>query len=72
MATLAQLQDHIKKAKSNLAETEKKSENPKNDLDVRKKSKKVKRLSRKAAKIVFKEKMAAEKKKSKKEKKSAS
>lgn len=71
MATLATLKDTIKKAKADLAEANKKSDSDKAYLDIRKKKKKVKRLTRKSAKLVFKEKMVEEKKKPKKERKAA-
>ena len=70
MATLDQLKIHIQKAKAGFSETAKKAENPKNDLVVRRKLKKVKRLERKVAKITATEKMIEEKKKPKKERKS--
>jgi len=71
MATLDQLKIHIQKAKAEFSETAKKAENPKNDLVVRRKLKKVKRLERKVAKITATEKMIEEKKKPKKERKSS-
>jgi len=71
MATLDQLKTHIEKAKTELSDAIKKSEDKKNDLTSRQKRKKVKRLERKVAKITATEKMAEEKKKPKKERKSA-
>ena len=71
MATLDQLKIHVDKAKTEFSKTAKKAEDPKNDLVVRRKLKKVKRLERKVAKITATEKMAEEKKKPKKERKSA-
>ena len=70
MATLDQLKIHIEKAKTEFSETAKKAEDPRNDLAVRQKLKKVKRLERKVAKMTATEKMAEEKKKPKKERKS--
>lgn len=61
MATVEKLKTHISKAKNDLAETLKKAENPKLSSDVRKKKKKVKRLSRKVSRIVYMEKKLAEK-----------
>ena len=71
MATLDQLKIHIEKAKAEFSEIAKKAEDPKNDLIVRRKLKKVKRLERKEAKITATEKMIEEKKKPKKERKSS-
>ena len=71
MATLDQLKIHIEKAKAEFSEIAKKAEDPKNDLVVRRKLKKVKRLERKVAKITATEKMIEEKKKPKKERKSS-
>ena len=71
MATLDQLKTHIEKAKTELSDAIKKSEDKKNALTSRQKRKKVKRLERKVAKITATEKMAEEKKKPKKERKSA-
>ena len=71
MATLDQLKIHIEKAKAEFSEIAKKAEDPKNDLVVRGKLKKVKRLERKVAKITATEKMIEEKKKPKKERKSS-
>ncbi len=61
MATVEKLKTHISKAKKDLAEIVKKAENPKLSLEVRKKKKKVKRLSRKVSKIAYMEKKLAEK-----------
>ena len=66
MATAAKLKEHIAKAKKELDEESKKAEDTKNDLDVRKKKKKFKRLTRKVASIAYREKMAEDKKKKKK------
>ena len=71
MATLEQLKVHIEKARTELLETTKKIEDPKNDPATRQKRKKVKRLERKVAKITATAKMAEEKKKPKKERKSS-
>ena len=71
MATLDQLKIHIEKAKAEFSEIAKKAEDTKNELDVRRKLKKVKRLKRKVAKITATEKMIEEKKKPKKERKSS-
>ena len=71
MATLDQLKTHIAKAKTELSDSIKNTEDKKNDLVSRQKRKKVKRLERKVAKITATEKMAEEKKKPKKERKSA-
>jgi uncharacterized membrane-anchored protein YhcB (DUF1043 family) len=72
MVTLEKLQEHIAKSKSQLAEEVKKAENPSLSLDVRKKKKKVRRLTRKAGKMIYTAKKAEEKKKSKKSLKEAS
>lgn len=61
MATVEKLKVHISKAKKDLAEIVKKAENPKLSHEVRKKKKKVKRLSRKVSKIAYMEKKLAEK-----------
>ncbi len=66
MATAAKLKEHISKAKNELSETSKKADDPKNNLAVRMKKKKLKRLSRKFAGIAYNEKMAEDKKKKKK------
>lgn len=71
MVTLDQLKTHIEKAQSASADAAKKAEDPKNDLAVRLKRKKVKRLQRKASKIDAAAKMIEEKKKPKKERKKA-
>ena len=71
MATMDQLKTHIAKAKTELSDSIKNTEDKKNDLVSRQKRKKVKRLERKVAKITATEKMAEEKKKPKKERKSA-
>ena len=70
MATLEKLKVHIMKSQTKLAEGIKKSEDPSKCLEVRKLKKNVKRLSRKAGKIVYSEKMAALKKIKKKDRKS--
>ena len=70
MATLEKLKEHITKSRTKLAEGVKKSDDPSKRLEVRKLKKKVKRLSRKAGKIVFFEKMAALRKIKKKDRKS--
>ncbi len=67
MATLEQLKGHIDKAKSKVDEAVKSAGDNKYDANVRKTKKKFKRLSRKAGKIVYMEKMKAEKSKKKKE-----
>ena len=67
MATLESLTTHITKAKKNLQEEIKKTDNPKNSTDVRARQKKVKRLTRKSNKLEATAKMAEEKKKPKKE-----
>jgi len=72
MVTLEKLKEHITKAKSQLAEEVKKTENPALSLDVRKKKKKVRRLTRKAGKMIYTAKKAEDKKKSKKSLKEAS
>lgn len=66
MADAAKLKKHIEKAKSELADEIKKADNPKDSADVKKRKKKVKRLSRKVAGITYNEKMAADKMKKKK------
>ncbi len=66
MVTLEKLKDHIKKAKKQLDEEVKKAENPKVSATVREKKKKVKRLTRKANKMLYIEKKAEDKRKSKK------
>ena len=71
MATMDQLKTHIAKAKTELSDSIKNTEDKKNDLVSRQKRKKVKRLERKVAKITATEKMAEEKKKPKKERKAA-
>ena len=65
MADAAKLKEHIAKAQTELADEIKKADNPKDNLDVRKRKKKVKRLSRKIASIAYDEKMAADKMKKK-------
>ena len=65
MANAAKLKEHIEKTKTELAEESKKASDPKNNLDVRKKKKKFKRLSRKVASIAYNEKMATDKMKKK-------
>ncbi len=71
MATLESLKTHITKAKKNLQEEVKKTDDPRNNLDVRARRKKVKRLTRKSNKITATALMAEEKKKPKKERKAA-
>ncbi len=66
MATLEQLKTHISTAKEKTAEAKKKAGENKYDSNLRGTRKKVKRLARKAAKIVYMEKMKEEKKKKKK------
>ncbi len=66
MATLEKIREHIATSKSKVAEEIKKAEAPENSLDVRRQKKKLKRLTRKASKMVYFEKKAEEKKKSKK------
>ena len=66
MATAAKLKEHISKAKKELSEASKKADDQKNNLAVRMKKKKLKRLSRKVAGIAYNEKMAEDKKKKKK------
>lgn len=61
MATLEQLKGHIDKAKSEADEAVKNAGDNKYDATVRKTKKKFKRLSRKAGKIVYFEKMKADK-----------
>ena len=61
MATKEKLKTHLDKAKEQLKEISKKSGNAKQNPDVRKKKKKVKRLARKVAKITYMEKKLAEK-----------
>ena len=53
MATVEKLQEHLKKAQSNLAEASKKDDAG----EIRKQKKKTKRLARKASKITATEKM---------------
>ena len=69
MANVEKLQEHLKKAKSNLAESAKKDGNV---VEVRNLKKKTKRLARKSNRIVATEKMAELKKKKKKDRKSGS
>ncbi len=68
MANVEKLQEHLKKAKTNLAESSKKGDDA---GAVRKLKKKTKRLARKSNKIVATEKMAELKKKKKKDRKEA-
>ncbi|MDA0690828.1 MAG: hypothetical protein O3A78_07610 [Nitrospinae bacterium] len=70
MATLEKLREHVKKSQTTLADEVKKSEDASKSLEVRKLKKKVKRLSRKAGKIVFDEKMSVLRKTKKKDRKS--
>ena len=67
MATLEQLKGHIEKARTQTDEAAKKAGDNKYDANLRKTKKKFKRLSRKAGKIVYMEKMKVEKSKKKKE-----
>ena len=60
MANVEKLQEHLKKAKSNLAESAKKGDDV---VAARKLKKKTKRLARKSSKITATEKMAELKKK---------
>ncbi|MFQ5449394.1 MAG: hypothetical protein ACE5E9_02130 [Nitrospinaceae bacterium] len=71
MATLEQLKKHIAKSKNDLTENIKKAEDPGKCVEVRKIKKRVKRLTRKVAKIAYFEKKAEERKKSKKDRKAA-
>ncbi|OGW16448.1 MAG: hypothetical protein A3K09_00530 [Nitrospinae bacterium RIFCSPLOWO2_12_FULL_47_7] len=64
MATVEKLKKHLDKAKEQLSEL--KTKNAKQNPDVRKKKKKVKRLARKCAKITYMEKKLAEKSSKKK------
>lgn len=66
MADAAKLKEHISKAKTELADEIKKADNPKDSADVKKRRKKVKRLTRRIASIAYDEKMAADKMKNKK------
>lgn len=66
MATLEQLKTHISTTSTKLVEAKKKAGDSKYNLEVRKIRKKVKRLSRKAGKIVYMEKKKEEKAKKKK------
>ncbi|MGP0566522.1 MULTISPECIES: hypothetical protein [unclassified Nitrospina] len=67
MATKEQLKGHIDKAKSAKEEAKKKAGDNKYDSNLRQSKKKFKRLTRKVAKIDYREKMLAEKGKKKKE-----
>jgi len=69
MANVEKLQEHLKKAKSNLTESAKKGDDA---VAVRKLKKKTKRLARKSSKITATEKMAELKKKKKKDRKEGS
>ena len=69
MATVEKLQEHLKKAQSNLAEAAKKAGDA---VEIRNLKKKTKRLARKASKITATEKMAELKKKKKKDRKTTS
>lgn len=71
MATIESLTAHITKAKKNLQAEITKTDDPKYNLDVRERRKKVKRLTRKSSKLTATVKMAEEKKKPKKERKAA-
>jgi len=71
MVTLDQLKGHIDKAQTKAGEAVKKAGDSKYDLEARKARKKLKRLTRKAAKMVYFEKNTELKKKSKKERKAA-
>ncbi|TDJ60849.1 MAG: hypothetical protein E2O41_01570 [Nitrospina sp.] len=66
MPTLEKLKELIPTARKKVDEAAKKASDPKNDLEVRSKKKKLKRLTRKAAKIVYMAKKKEEKKKKKK------
>ena len=68
MVTQEKLQEHILRAKSNLADAIKKASDNRYDLETRKLRKKYKRLTRKNEKIAFAKQKAAEKGKHKKEK----
>jgi len=70
MATLEKLKEHVKKSRTALTEVAKKSDDASKSPEARKLKKKVKRLSRKAGKIVFNEKMAERRKTKKKDRKS--
>jgi CRISPR/Cas system-associated endoribonuclease Cas2 len=70
MATLEKLKEHVKKSQTALTEEVKKAEDASKSQEVRKLKKKVKRLSRKAGKMVFFEKMAERRKTKKKDRKS--
>ena len=69
MATVEKLQEHLKKAQSNLAEAAKKAGDA---VEIRNLKKKTKRLARKASKITATEKMVELKKKKKKDRKAGS
>ena len=69
MATVEKLQEHLKKALSNLAQASKKDSDV---VEIRNLKKKTKRLARKASKITATEKMAELKKKKKKDRKTTS
>jgi hypothetical protein len=69
MATVEKLQEHLKKAQSNLAQASKKDSDT---LEMRNLKKKTKRLARKVSKITATEKMAELKKKKKKDRKTTS
>ncbi len=69
MATVEKLQEHLKKAHSNLAEASKKDSDA---VEIRNLKKKTKRLARKASKITAAEKMVELKKKKKKDRKATS
>lgn len=66
MPTLDQLKTHISSAKEKTAAALKSAGDNKYDSALRKAKKKMKRLSRKASKMVYAEKMLEEKKKKKK------
>jgi hypothetical protein len=69
MATVEKLQEHLKNAKSNLAQASKKESDA---VEIRNLKKKTKRLARKASKITATEKMTELKKKKKKDRKTTS
>ena len=72
MPTLEKLKEHVSQTKTKVKEAAQKAGDFKYDPDLRKTRKKYKRLSRKAAKLIFFEKNAELKKKPKKERKAAS
>ena len=66
MVTLEQLKVHISKAREKTAEAEKQAGDNKYHPELRQARKKLKRLTRKAAKILYMEKKKAEKQQKKK------